>query len=152
MNGEERPERDRPRVEWKIDKIIKDGELAVQINRKPIRPPQFSYTVGVLRTDKDGREIISRYIPIKCFGRGKISVEGRADLIYKLAHEAEEYIQSERQIAEDRWIDASIEFGERKDNKGRPAPTWGLSGGPGSGKTQKRREAKRAAKTNVVGQ
>ena len=133
------------RVEHIVDKTFEADGIAVQVTKTVPGRPFYSIKVGTMRQGKkDGEAFVAPFLPIRVEGKGKRVVRKVSGTMCSLVEKAEEYIQSESQILEDAWIKRSIEFGERKDNKDQKKPRPGLSGGPGSGKTQRRREAKRA--------
>jgi hypothetical protein len=131
--GDTKP--DRPKVDWVEDRKFEREEIFVQVNRLPLRRPRFSLSVG--RTMDEDR--ISRYFPLRSSGQGKIEIERISHILSTLLAEAEDYVQSELQYNEDTFQE-NRQFhearGMAKDKKRAPV---GLSGGPGSGKTARKR-------------
>jgi hypothetical protein len=132
-------------VQWIVDKqFAADDGLTVQVNKLPLRWPRFSIIVGILRVNGD-EQSVSRYMPIMSAGRGqgKIVINPIASKLMELLTQAQDYIQSELQRLEDSALENKIAWEEKSLNKDKPRPRVGLSGGPNSGKTAKRREAKK---------
>lgn len=144
LEGNGRP--DGPKANWEIEKTFEKDGIVVQLSKLPLRWPRFSYTVCA-RGGKDGDKIM-RFMPVFARGKGKIEIERKAAAIHALVAEAEEYVRAHLQALEDRKIEKK-QFYERKElQRGKPKAKRGLSGGPGSGKTDRRRQrrAKRDAK------
>lgn len=127
---------------WIKDRVFENNDYVVVVNKLPLRRPKFSISIGVRRGER-----LHNFIPIQTTGHGfgKIGVVQFASPLYQMLTEAQEYIQSESQRTEDEEIQAKIDREAQQMNKTKPKQIAGLSGGFGSGKTAKRREAKRKA-------
>lgn len=129
---------DRPRVDWEEDKRFERDGFCVVVQKLPLRKPQYSVFVG--RPMEKG---ISRYLPIYSKGQGQITVQRVSTTIFDLLEEAEDYIQSECQRQADGWVEEQQYYEQRSMNRGKKKGPVGLSGGPGSGKTARKRESRR---------
>lgn len=131
-----------PRVEWETDETFRDEDIIVQVNCLPLRRPRFSISISF---ERDGGHP-SRYIPVKSsVDLGKVQMTDFADRVHALLQLAESHVFQRLQAASEAELAAKISREQRQANRG-PKPVVGLSGGPGSGKTARRREAKRAAR------
>lgn len=129
---------DRPRVEWVLDKSFEKDGITVQVTKLPLHRPRYSVSVG--RTMEHGT---SKNMALRSEGKGQIAILRVSITVYELLGEAEDYVQSELQYAEDQWVETR-QFHESKDmNRGKKRSPVGLSGGPGSGKTARKRENRR---------
>jgi hypothetical protein len=132
-----------PRVEWQQDESFSDEGLVVQVNRLPLRRPRFSISVSF---EKDGGHP-SRFLPVQSSVElGRVVMTDFADRVHALLQLAESHIFQQLQACAEQEQADRIAREQSHVNRG-PKPVVGLSGGPGSGKTARRREAKRAAKT-----
>jgi len=132
MNGHQRP-----KVDWTDDKKFEKDGLCVVVRKLPLRWPRYALIVGV-RSEIG----VGRFIPVRAFGKGKIELERVTPTLVELLTEAEDYAQSELQLIEDERIEERQRYETRDMNRGKPRAVVGLSGGPHSGKTAKRRAAK----------
>ena len=129
---------DRQRLEWKEDKRFEKDGLCVIVQKLALRRPKYSLYLGKIM-----EKGISRYFPIFSEGKGQIAVKRVGVPLYDLIAEAEDYIQSELQILEDNWVEDRQFHENRSANRGKRGPQIGLSGGPNSGKTARKKENKR---------
>jgi len=136
MNDRQRD--DRPRVEWVVDKSFEKDGVTVQVNKLPLRRPRYSVSVG--RTMEKGT---SKFMALRSEGKGQISILKVSGTAYELLCEAEDYVQSELQYAEDQWVETQQHFETKDMNRGKKRAPVGLSGGPNSGKTARKRENRR---------
>jgi hypothetical protein len=134
-----------PRVEWQRDESFSDEGLVVQVNRLPLRRPRFSICISF---ERDGGHP-SRFLPVQSSVElGKVAMTDFADRVHALLQLAESHIFQQLQACAEQEQADRIAREQSHANRG-PKPVVGLSGGPGSGKTARRREAKRAAKTQA---
>lgn len=131
-------QRDRPRVEWVVDKSFEKDGITVQVTKLALRRPRYSVSVG--RTMEHGT---SKNMALRSEGKGQISILKVSVTVYELLCEAEDYVQSELQYAEDQWVETQQHFEDRDMNRGKKSAPVGLSGGPNSGKTARKRENRR---------
>lgn len=127
-----------PKAEWEHEKTFERNGVVLQLQRLPLRWPRFSYTICV-RGGKEGDKIM-RFIPVRGQGQGKIKVESLAATIHDLVAEVEEYVSEQLQKLEDTKIENQQTFEQRTIHRESPRYRPGLSGGPGSGKTDRRRQ------------
>ena len=127
---------ERGKSSWVDDRVFERDGIVVQVRKLQIAKPRFDYLVG-RRTDRG----ISRFVPCWSEGSGKgaIRVKPTAQLVFSLIEEAEQYVRDELQYIEDCLIERRQSHEQRELNRGRPRPHRGLSGGPGSGKTARKR-------------
>ena len=132
---------DQQRLDWTLDVAFFDEEISVSVNKLPLRRPRFSVSVSCDRGERP-----SRFLPVQSsIDLGKATMTSFADRVHKLLQLAETHIAETLQAVADEEIEQKLDRELRQVNRG-PKPVVGLSGGPGSGKTARRREAKRAAK------
>ena len=133
---------DRPRVDWVDDKrFTKDG-LSVQVRKLPLRWPRYSIAVGTLVNENT-----LRFIPLRAAGKGKIVLDRVGAALAALIAEAEDYVWSELQYLEDQRIEERLHDEARELNRDKPRAKVGLSGGPNSGKTARKKANKQQRRT-----
>jgi hypothetical protein len=124
------------KVEWVEDKRFERDGLCVTVQKLPLRWPRYSIAVGIARD----ANYVARYMPVRVTGKGKlVLVNPVSQVLTNLMVEAEEYILSELQYLEDLVIEARQSQEQQEIGKDKPRPRVGLSGGPGSGKTARKR-------------
>jgi len=140
--------KDRPKVEWIEDRVFERDGIVVVVNKLPLWRPRYSLSVGFRRADRDETDRPGRFFSIWSQGQGKIKISRMAGVLFELSTEAEDYVSGELQRLEDDRTDQVRAREQRGMDRGKTKPLQGLSGGPGSGKTarkrankQKRREA-----------
>lgn len=129
---------DRQKVEWVENKRFERDGICVVVNKLPLHRPKFSVAVGRLM-----EKGVSKFLPIFSHGRGSVEIDRVSEIVIHLLREAEEYIQSELQYLEDCNISNNQFYENKEMNKDKPRARVGLSGGPNSGKTARKRENKR---------
>jgi hypothetical protein len=129
-----------PQVQWSEDEVFSQDGVTVRVNCLPLRKPQFSVSV----TFEVGGRNPSRFLPVRSDVKlGKVVLQEVSTVLHSLMQQAEFHIWEKTQAAVDEQTVARIER-ERSQLERGPKPVKGLSGGAGSGKTARRREAKRA--------
>ena len=127
---------------WIKDRVFENNDFVVLVSKLPLRRPRFSINIGMRRGEN-----LQKFMPIQSTGHGlgKVAVKPFASPLYQMLIEVQDYIQSELQRVEDEELEFKLQKETRQMNKDKPKQTAGLSGGFGSGKTARRREAKRKA-------
>jgi len=134
----------RKKAEWFEDKKFERDGLCVAVQKLPLYHPRYSLIMGTPKSGDSG-DFVSRFIPIFSKGQGLIEIKRVSNALAELTLLAEEYILSELQYLEDTRIETNQRYEERDLNKGKPRAQVGIGGGPGSGKTARKR-ANRAAR------
>jgi len=138
-------EQQRPRTEWYEGAVYSSNGTTVRVNVLPLRIPQFSVTLSY---EVEGKNP-SRFLRVNCrYNLGKVTVDPFDETVHGLMQQAFMFIAEKSQEAADSHMVTRIEREKSQLERG-PKPVKGLSGGAGSGKTAKRREAKRLARTTA---
>ena len=136
-------EQQQPRVAWYEGAVYSSNGTTVRVNVLPLRVPQFSVTLSYETEGKNP----SRFLRVNCrYNLGQVTVDPFDETVHGLMQQAFMFISEKAQEAADLHMASRIEREKSQLERG-PKPVKGLSGGAGSGKTAKRREAKRLAKT-----
>jgi hypothetical protein len=125
---------DKVKVDWIEDRVFERDGIKVVVQKLPLRWPRYSVFVGV-----DKGEHVSRFMPLRSSGQGRITVDRISNTVAELLLEAEEYVQGELQYLEDTKIERVQDREFTHLMKEKPRGRRGLSGGPGSGKTARKR-------------
>jgi len=95
------------RVEWEKAKEFRQGDVAVNVIRLPLRFPRYSIEVGAAYVDQ-GQPKMGRRISVQTEGRGaEVALKSKVDILTNLVKEAEAWILEQVKTAE-------------ADNKNRP--------------------------------
>jgi hypothetical protein len=127
---------------WVVVHEIRKEDYVARVSRKGRR----QYNVEILREYKlqeTGEVRTSKFFPVWIDGRGKLEIRRPSTLVLGLMVEAEDWILAQAQLDEDSFIESRIQNETAFANRDQRQPPRGLSGGQNSGKTQRRREAKR---------
>lgn len=125
---------ERDKVPWVDDRCFERDGLVVQVRKLPLSWPRFSLLIG-RRTEKG----ISRFLPLWSERGAQVRIKPTAAVLGALVGEAEDYIRGELQYAEDSYLQRQQARELRELDRDRPRARRGLSGGPGSGKTARKR-------------
>lgn len=142
-------DQDRPRVQWEVAKEFREGEVAVNVLRLPLRFPKYALEVGSVWTDQQGEAKMGRRIPINTVGRGDdAGIKSQMQIIEHLVLQAETWIRdqvraTEAEAAQNRPARPAKQFDNDKPKFQKAAAPMGL-------KAMKKRdkaawEAKKAA-------
>lgn len=125
-----------PRAEWEDEETFEKDGIILQLRKLPLRWPRFSYSIGM--AGKDGQQL--RFISVETTGKEEVRVDSKADVIAELVARAEEYVRERKQALEDAAATERQDFGGGGGGYHQPR---GLSGGPGSGKTARKKGGSR---------
>jgi hypothetical protein len=89
------------RVDWEKAKEFRNGDVAVNVVRLPLRYPRYAIEVGSSYTDKrDNQQKMGRRISVQLEGRGTLTLKSNIEILTVLVQEAEAWILAQAQEVE----------------------------------------------------
>jgi len=94
-------EQQQPRVDWEKAKEFKNGDVAVNVVRLPLRYPRYAIEVGSSYVDtRDNQRKMGRRISVQLEGRGTLTLKSNIEILTALIQEAEAWILAQAQETE----------------------------------------------------